>query len=138
MKDGMAPRKAIVDAEFHTQTAGCSLTAQQPYNNVVRTATEALAAVLGARSSLHTNRSLDEVLALPTDEAVEIALGPSRSLAYEYSGHERRRPLGGSWFVEELTKKTEDAAEAYFAPIDELATALSRRDAGGHRAGVLP
>jgi methylmalonyl-CoA mutase, N-terminal domain len=105
--------------KFHTQTAGCSLTAQQPYNNVVRTATEALAAVLGGTQSLHTN-SLDEVLALPTDEAVEIALRTQQVIGYETGVTNVVDPLGGSWFVEELTKKTEDAAEAYFAQIDEL------------------
>jgi methylmalonyl-CoA mutase N-terminal domain/subunit len=105
--------------KFHTQTAGCSLTAQQPYNNVVRTATEALAAVLGGTQSLHTN-SLDEVLALPTDEAVEIALRTQQVIAYETGVANVIDPLGGSWFVEDLTKKTEDAAEAYFAQIDDL------------------
>ncbi|HEY7875780.1 MAG TPA: methylmalonyl-CoA mutase family protein [Actinomycetota bacterium] len=105
--------------KFHTQTAGCSLTATQPYNNVVRTATEALAAVLGGTQSLHTN-SLDEVLALPTDEAVEIALRTQQVIAYETGVTNVIDPLGGSWFVEALTKKTEDAAEAYFAQIDEL------------------
>jgi methylmalonyl-CoA mutase, N-terminal domain len=105
--------------KFHTQTAGCSLTAQQPYNNVVRTATEALAAVLGGTQSLHTN-SLDEVLALPSDEAVEIALRTQQVIAYETGVTNVADPLGGSWFVEDLTKKTEDAAEAYFAQIDEL------------------
>jgi methylmalonyl-CoA mutase N-terminal domain/subunit len=105
--------------KFHTQTAGCSLTAQQPYNNVVRTATEALAAVLGGTQSLHTN-SLDEVLALPTDEAVEIALRTQQVIAYETGVTNVIDPLGGSWFVEEFTKKTEDAAEEYFSQIDEL------------------
>ncbi|HEX2295021.1 MAG TPA: methylmalonyl-CoA mutase family protein [Actinomycetota bacterium] len=105
--------------KFHTQTAGCSLTAQQPYNNVVRTATEALAAVLGGTQSLHTN-SLDEVLALPTDEAVEIALRTQQVIAYETGVTNVVDPLGGSWFVEALTDKIEDAAEAYFARIDEM------------------
>ena len=105
--------------KFHTQTAGCSLTAQQPYNNVVRTATEALAAVLGGTQSLHTN-SLDEVLALPSDEAVEIALRTQQVIAYETGVTNVIDPLGGSWFVEELTKRTEDAAEEYFSQIDEL------------------
>jgi methylmalonyl-CoA mutase, N-terminal domain len=105
--------------KFHTQTAGCSLTAQQPYNNVVRTATEALAAVLGGTQSLHTN-SLDEVLALPTDEAVEIALRTQQVIAYETGVTNVVDPLGGSWFVEALTDKIEEAAEAYFARIDEM------------------
>jgi methylmalonyl-CoA mutase N-terminal domain/subunit len=105
--------------KFHTQTAGVSLTAQQPYNNVVRTATEALAAVLGGTQSLHTN-SLDEVLALPSEEAVEIALRTQQVIAYETGVTNTIDPLGGSWFVEELTSKTEDAAEEYFAKIDAM------------------
>ncbi len=105
--------------KFHTQTAGCSLTAQQPYNNVVRTATEALAAVLGGTQSLHTN-SLDEVLALPSDEAVEIALRTQQIIAYETGVTNVADPLGGSWFVEALTDKIEEEAEAYFAKIDEM------------------
>jgi methylmalonyl-CoA mutase N-terminal domain/subunit len=120
MKDrygATTPRAQML--KFHTQTAGCSLTAQQPYNNVVRTATEALAAVLGGTQSLHTN-SLDEVLALPTDEAVEIALRTQQIIAYETGVTNVADPLGGSWFVEALTDKIEDAAEAYFARIDEM------------------
>ena len=105
--------------KFHTQTAGCSLTAQQPYNNVVRTATEALAAVLGGTQSLHTN-SLDEVLALPTDESVEIALRTQQVIAYETGVTNVIDPLGGSWFVEQLTSRIEDEAEAYFAKIEEM------------------
>ncbi|MFP5298224.1 MAG: methylmalonyl-CoA mutase [Actinomycetota bacterium] len=105
--------------KFHTQTAGCSLTAQQPYNNVVRTATEALAAVLGGTQSLHTN-SLDEVLALPSDEAVEIALRTQQIIGYETGVTNVADPLGGSWFVEAITDKIEEEAEAYFAKIDEL------------------
>ena len=105
--------------KFHTQTAGVSLTGQQPYNNVVRTATEALAAVLGGTQSLHTN-SLDEVLALPTDEAVEIALRTQQIIGYETGVTNVADPLGGSWFVEELTDRTEAAAEEYFAKIDEM------------------
>jgi methylmalonyl-CoA mutase N-terminal domain/subunit len=105
--------------KFHTQTAGVSLTAQQPYNNVVRTATEALAAALGGTQSLHTN-SLDEVHALPSDEAVEIALKTQQIIAYETGAANVIDPLGGSWFVEALTDKTEQAAEQYFAQIDEM------------------
>jgi transcriptional/translational regulatory protein YebC/TACO1 len=87
---------------FHTQTAGCSLTAQQPYNNVVRTAVEALAAVLGGTQSLHTN-SLDEVLCLPSDHAVEIALRTQQILAEETGVANTIDPLGGSYFIEALT-----------------------------------
>jgi methylmalonyl-CoA mutase N-terminal domain/subunit len=105
--------------KFHTQTAGCSLTAQQPYNNVVRTATEALAAVLGGTQSLHTN-SLDEVLALPSDEAVEIALRTQQIIGYETGAANVIDPLGGSWYVESLTDKIEEEAEAYFARIDDM------------------
>ena len=105
--------------KFHTQTAGCSLTAQQPYNNVVRTATEALAAVLGGTQSLHTN-SLDEVLALPTDESVEIALRTQQVIAYETGVTNVIDPLGGSWFVEALTTRIEEEAEAYFSKIEEM------------------
>ncbi len=105
--------------KFHTQTAGCSLTAQQPYNNVVRTATEALAAVLGGTQSLHTN-SLDEVLALPTDESVEIALRTQQVIGYETGVTNVIDPLGGSWFVEKLTDEIEASAEAYFTRIDEM------------------
>src|SRR5918999_317933 len=105
--------------KFHTQTAGVSLTAPQPYNNVVRTATEALAAVLGGTQSLHTN-SLDEVLALPTEEAVEVALRTQQVIAYETGAPNVIDPLGGSWFVEELTDRTEAAAEEYLARVEEL------------------
>jgi methylmalonyl-CoA mutase, N-terminal domain len=105
--------------KFHTQTAGVSLTGQQPFNNVIRTTTEALAAVLGGTQSLHTN-SLDEVLALPTEEAVEIAIRTQQIIAYETGATNVIDPLGGSWFVEALTDKTEAAAESYFRAIDEL------------------
>jgi methylmalonyl-CoA mutase, N-terminal domain len=91
---------------FHTQTAGVSLTAQQPYNNVVRTAVEALAAVLGGTNSLHTN-ALDETLALPTDESAEIALRTQQVLAEETGVVNVADPLGGSWYVEALTDKIE-------------------------------
>ena len=105
--------------KFHTQTAGVSLTGQQPYNNVVRTTTEALAAVLGGTQSLHTN-SLDEVLALPSEEAVEIALRTQQVIGYETGAANVIDPLGGSWFVEELTTKTEEAAEQYFTRILDM------------------
>jgi methylmalonyl-CoA mutase N-terminal domain/subunit len=114
-----AKEERSMKLKFHTQTAGVSLTGQQPYNNVVRTTTEALAAVLGGTQSLHTN-SLDEVLALPTDEAVEIALRTQQIIAYETGVTNVIDPLGGSWFVEELTTRTEEAAEQYFAKIDEM------------------
>jgi methylmalonyl-CoA mutase N-terminal domain/subunit len=104
---------------FHTQTAGCSLTAQQPENNIVRTAIEALAAVLGGTQSLHTN-ALDEVLALPTEKAAQIALRTQQVIAYETGVANVIDPLGGSYFVEALTNRIEDAAEEYFAKIDQM------------------
>jgi methylmalonyl-CoA mutase, N-terminal domain len=104
---------------FHTQTAGVSLTAQQPLNNIVRTAIEALAGVLGGTQSLHTN-SYDEALALPTEEAVRIALRTQQIIAHETGVAGTPDPLGGAYFVEALTDKLEAAAYDYFATIDEL------------------
>ena len=104
---------------FHTQTAGVSLTAQQPLNNIVRTSLEALAAVLGGTQSLHTN-SYDEALALPTEEAVRVALRTQQIIATETGVTNTADPLGGSWFVEKLTDEMEAAAYGYFARIDEL------------------
>src|SRR3954466_3368818 len=104
---------------FHTQTAGVSLTAQQPYNNVVRTALQALAAVLGGTQSLHTN-SLDEALALPTAEAATLALRTQQIIAFESGVTNVVDPLGGSYFVEKLTKDMEDGAVAYFDQIDRM------------------
>ncbi|MEU7866008.1 methylmalonyl-CoA mutase family protein [Dactylosporangium sp. NPDC049140] len=104
---------------FHTQTAGVSLTAQQPYNNVVRTAVEALSAVLGGTNSLHTN-ALDETLALPTDEAAEIALRTQQVLMEETGITNVADPLGGSWYVEALTDRIEAEAEAIFARIRDM------------------
>jgi methylmalonyl-CoA mutase, N-terminal domain len=101
---------------FHTQTAGVSLTSQQPYNNVVRTAVEALAAVLGGTNSLHTN-ALDEVLALPTTQAAEIALRTQQVLMEETGVISVADPLGGSWYVEALTDRLDSQAEAIFAHI---------------------
>ena len=104
---------------FHTQTAGVSLTAQQPYNNVVRTAVEALAAVLGGTNSLHTN-ALDETMALPTDQAAEIALRTQQVLMEETGVTNVADPLGGSWYVEALTDRMEEEAERIFARIREM------------------
>jgi methylmalonyl-CoA mutase, N-terminal domain len=104
---------------FHTQTAGVSLTAQQPLVNIVRTTIEALAGVLGGTQSLHTN-SYDEALALPTEEAVQIALRTQQVIACETGVTNTIDPLGGSYFVEKLTDEMERAAYAYFARIDEL------------------
>jgi len=104
---------------FHSQTAGVSLTAQQPYNNVVRTALQALSAVLGGTNSLHTN-SLDEALALPTAEAATLALRTQQIIAHESGVANVVDPLGGSYFVEKLTKDMEDGALAYFDAIDKM------------------
>ena len=104
---------------FHTQTAGVSLTAQQPENNIVRTAIEALAAVLGGTNSLHTN-ALDEVLALPTDKSAQIALRTQQVIGEEIGVLNVADPLGGSWYVEALTDKIEAEAEKIFAQIKEM------------------
>ncbi len=104
---------------FHTQTAGVSLTAQQPYNNVVRTALQALSAVLGGTNSLHTN-SLDEALALPTAEAATLALRTQQVIAHESGVTNVVDPLGGSYFVERLTQDMEDGAYKYFDAIDRM------------------
>ncbi|MDO8666973.1 MAG: methylmalonyl-CoA mutase family protein, partial [Gemmatimonadales bacterium] len=104
---------------FHAQTAGVSLTAQQPMNNVVRVAYQALAAVLGGAQSLHTN-SMDETLALPTEEAVLLALRTQQILAYETGVPNVADPMGGSYYVEALTDKLESEAEASFAEIDKI------------------
>ena len=106
---------------FHTQTAGVSLTAQQPDNNIVRTAVEALAAVLGGTNSLHTN-ALDEVLALPSEKAAEIALRTQQVLMEETGVVNVADPLGGSWYVEALTDEMERQAEAIFARIKDMGT----------------
>ena len=104
---------------FHAQTAGCSLTAQQPENNVARTGFQALAAVLGGTQSLHTN-SMDETLALPTEKAAEIALRTQQLIAFETGVANVADPLGGSWFVESLTDHMEMEAEKYFEEIENL------------------
>lgn len=104
---------------FHTQTAGFSLTAQQPENNITRTAYQAMSAVLGGTQSLHTN-SMDETLALPSEKAVEIALRTQQILAYETGVCNVVDPLGGSWYVESLTNQMEKDANEYFDKIDKL------------------
>ncbi|HEY5977179.1 MAG TPA: methylmalonyl-CoA mutase family protein [Solirubrobacterales bacterium] len=114
-----ATKEESMRLRFHAQTAGVSLTAQQPLNNIVRTSVEALAAVLGGTQSLHTN-SYDEALALPTEEAVRVALRTQQIIAFESGAPSTPDPLGGSWFVEKLTDEMEAAAYDYFARIDEL------------------
>jgi len=111
------PRSSM--CRFHTQTAGCSLTAQQPYNNVVRTTIQALAAVLGGTQSLHTN-SLDEAWALPTEQAATLALRTQQVIAHESGVINTADPLGGSYFLEALTLETERACYEYFDKIDAL------------------
>ncbi|MDQ6826440.1 MAG: methylmalonyl-CoA mutase family protein, partial [Candidatus Eremiobacteraeota bacterium] len=114
---------------FHTQTAGCSATAQQPENNIVRVAYEAMAAVLGGTQSLHTN-SMDEVMALPTEKSVEIALRTQQVLAYETNVTNVVDPLGGSYFIEALTAEMEKGAEEYFRRIDEYGGVIEAIEAG--------
>ncbi len=114
---------------FHTQTAGVSLTAQQPELNIARTAVEALAAVLGGTQSLHTN-AMDEVLALPTDKAARLALRTQQLLAYETGVANTIDPLGGSYFVEALTDEMERQAEAYFKRIEEIGGVIPAIEAG--------
>ncbi|MBA3265970.1 MAG: methylmalonyl-CoA mutase, partial [Nocardioidaceae bacterium] len=122
---------------FHTQTAGVSLTAQQPYNNVVRTAVEALAAVLGGTNSLHTN-ALDETLALPTEQSAEIALRTQQVLMEETGVANVADPLGGSWYVEALTDKLEAEAEAIFAKIQQMGGGGEREhEIGPMTSGIL-
>jgi methylmalonyl-CoA mutase N-terminal domain/subunit len=114
---------------FHTQTAGVSLTAQQPELNIARTAIEALAAVLGGTQSLHTN-AMDEVLALPTDKAARLALRTQQLLAYETGVANTIDPLGGSYFIEALTDEMERQAEAYFKRIDEVGGVIPAIESG--------
>ncbi|GAB3623291.1 methylmalonyl-CoA mutase family protein [Mariniluteicoccus endophyticus] len=119
---------------FHTQTAGVSLTAQQPYNNVVRTALEALSAVLGGTNSLHTN-ALDETLALPTEESAEIALRTQQVIMEETGVTNVADPLGGSWYVEALTDRIEAEAEKIFAQIRDMGE--KARPDGNHEIGPM-
>ncbi|MGH7928665.1 MAG: methylmalonyl-CoA mutase family protein, partial [Candidatus Binatia bacterium] len=120
---------------FHTQTAGCALTAQQPYNNVVRVTLQALAAVLGGTQSLHTN-SLDETLALPTEEAVKIALRTQQIIAHESGVAHTVDPLGGSYYVEWLTSKMESEAQRYFEKLDALGGMVQAIERGFPQAEI--
>jgi len=121
------PRSLMI--RFHTQTAGCTLTAQQPKNNIVRVAFQALAAVLGGTQSLHTN-SMDEALCLPSEEAVQIALRSQQIIAYETGVSDTVDPLGGSYYVEELTREIFSRAEAYIHKIDEMGGAAAAIEKG--------
>ncbi|MBI2180026.1 MAG: methylmalonyl-CoA mutase family protein [Deltaproteobacteria bacterium] len=141
MKSRFQPANPVSLAlRFHTQTAGCALTAQQPYNNVVRVSLQGLAAVLGGTQSLHTN-SLDETLALPTEEAVTIALRTQQIIAHESGVANTIDPLGGAYYVEWLTERMEAEAKAYFAKLDEMGGMVSAIERGFpqgeiHRAAV--
>jgi methylmalonyl-CoA mutase N-terminal domain/subunit len=121
------PRSMMV--RFHTQTAGCTLTAQQPMNNIVRVAFQALSAVLGGTQSLHTN-SMDEALCLPSEQAVQIALRTQQLIAYETGVADTVDPMGGSYFVETLTTQIYNRAEDYIRKIDEMGGAASAIEKG--------
>ena len=130
MRDRFGARdERSLKLRFHSQTAGASLTWQQPYNNVVRTAVQALAAVLGGTQSLHTN-SLDEAYALPSQEAVTIALRTQQILAHESGVAEVADPLGGSYFIENLTSKMEAAAQGYIDQIDSMGGMIAAIERG--------
>ncbi|MBJ12521.1 MAG: methylmalonyl-CoA mutase [Candidatus Marinimicrobia bacterium] len=124
-----AKSERSLKCRFHTQTAGCSLTAQQPEINIARTGFQALAGVLGGTQSLHTN-SMDETLALPTEKAAEIALRTQQLIAYETGVTNVVDPLGGSWFVETLTDQIEKDVEKYFEEIDNLGGVISAIEQG--------
>lgn len=121
------PRSLML--RFHTQTAGCTLTAQQPFNNIIRVAWQALAAVLGGTQSLHTN-SMDEALALPSEQSVQIALRTQQLIAHESGVAETIDPLGGSFYIEKLTEEIEKRAGAYIAKIDQLGGAVAAIEKG--------
>jgi methylmalonyl-CoA mutase N-terminal domain/subunit len=121
---------------FHTQTAGCTLTAQQPNNNIVRVAFQALAAVLGGTQSLHTN-SRDEALALPTEESVNIALRTQQIIAYETAVAETIDPLAGSYYIEAMTDRLEELAEEYIAKVDQLGGAVAAIEKGYFQQEIM-
>jgi methylmalonyl-CoA mutase N-terminal domain/subunit len=121
------PRSLML--RFHTQTAGCTLTAQQPHNNIIRVAWQALAAVLGGTQSLHTN-SMDEALALPSEQSVQIALRTQQLIAYESGAADTADPLGGSYYVEYLTDHMEKKAQEYIAKIDQLGGSVAAIEKG--------
>ena len=124
-----ANKEASLKLRFHTQTAGCSLTAQQPEINIARTGFQALAGVLGGTQSLHTN-SMDETLSLPTEKAAEIALRTQQLLAYETGVSNVVDPLGGSWFIEDLTDKIEEKANQIFKEIDNYGGVINGIEEG--------
>jgi methylmalonyl-CoA mutase N-terminal domain/subunit len=120
---------------FHTQTGGATLTAQQPENNIVRTALEALAAVLGGTQSLHTN-SFDEALALPSEKAATIALRTQQVIGYESGVADSADPLGGSWMVESLTDEIEQRAREYLDRIESMGGAVEAIEVGWMKAEI--
>ena len=137
MKERFGARDAkSMMLRFHTQTAGCTLTAQQPKNNIVRVAFQALAAVLGGTQSLHTN-SMDEALSLPTEEAVQIALRTQQLIGYETGVAETVDPLAGSYYIEELTTRIEDQAKDYIRRIDEMGGAVAAVEKGFIQKEIL-
>jgi len=121
------PRSGML--RFHTQTAGCTLTAQQPHNNIVRVGWQALAAVLGGTQSLHTN-SMDEALALPSEQSVQVALRTQQLIAYESGVADTADPLGGSYYVEALTDEIEKRASDYIAKIDQMGGSVAAIEKG--------
>ncbi len=121
------PRSMMI--RFHTQTAGCTLTAQQPLNNIIRVAFQAMAAVLGGTQSLHTN-SMDEALCLPSEQAVQIALRTQQLIAYETGVCDTVDPLGGSYYIEKLTGEIYEGAGEYIRKIDEMGGAVSAIEKG--------
>ena len=124
-----AKNERSLKLRFHAQTAGCSLTAQQPENNISRTAFQAIAAVFGGAQSLHTN-SMDETLALPSEKAAEIALRTQQLIAYETGMANVADPLGGSWLIESLTNQLEQEAEKYFEEIERLGGVIQAIEKG--------
>ena len=120
---------------FHTQTGGATLTAQQPENNIVRTAMQALAAVLGGTQSLHTN-SMDEALGLPTEKAVQIALRTQQIIAYEHGVGDVADPLGGSYYIEDMTNRLEREARDYIKRIDAMGGALAALEKGFQQSEI--
>jgi methylmalonyl-CoA mutase N-terminal domain/subunit len=122
-----APKSLML--RFHTQTAGCTLTAQQPHNNVMRVTLQALSAVLGGTQSLHTN-SMDEAFSLPSEDAVQIALRTQQVIAFESGVSSTVDPLGGSYYVEQLTSEIENGARAYIDKIDEKGGAVAAIEQG--------
>jgi methylmalonyl-CoA mutase N-terminal domain/subunit len=135
LRDRFGAWRAQHEVRFHAQTAGCSLTWQQPQNNIVRTSLQAMAAVLGGAQSLHTN-SLDEAYALPSEHAVIIALRTQQVIAYESGVAATPDPLGGSYFLEHLTCASEEAARDYIRRIDQMGGMIAAIERGFPQAEI--